>query len=95
MPRTRVVRDTGGVNAMRVAVVLLLAWAAYWAALPWIECASPDWLRFRPGSEVLRWCTFGGPPPNPTPPSALWPNLIVGALYVVVAVVVALRRKPL
>lgn len=80
----------------RLILALLLVWAAYWAALPWIDC-----MRANPfGIDVTftRLCTFGagsisadaarlGARPG------LWPDILVGLVYLVAAFIVA-RRRP-
>jgi hypothetical protein len=84
----------------RVALVVLLVWAAYWAALPWIDCARSMY----PFAAGVQACTFGGQaafgfpvptePPGGVPAWGLWPNILVGVVYLVVAVLVAARRPP-
>jgi hypothetical protein len=76
-----------GWNVGQLAVVLLLGWAAYWAALPWIDC-----VRQFPTAEVLRGCTFGvsGVPGGPA--ALVW-NLAVGSVYLLAALWVAFRRR--
>lgn len=81
-------------TTLRVAVLVLLVWGAYWAALPWLECAWPQF-RFGPTSETLRLCTFGGAEPNPYPGFGFGPNLFIAAVYLSFAVLVATRRRPL
>jgi len=83
----------------RLAVVVLLLFAAYFAAAPWVGCAFavPFWFV---DPFTLRACTFGDPAlksgygvPGFTGP--FWGNLIVGMLYVVAAIFVARRVRPL
>jgi hypothetical protein len=77
-------------NVAQITVVVLLVWAAYWAALPWIDC-----LRSFPAAvsinESVRFCTFGSAIPGFVPVHG-W-NLLAGALYVVAAVWVLVRRR--
>jgi hypothetical protein len=74
-----------GWNVARSTVVALLAWAAYWAALPWIDC-----IREFPTAEVARACTFGVGIAGFPPPTG-W-NAIVGAVYLAAALWVLARR---
>ena len=67
------------------AVVLLLIWGSYWAALPWIECVR-GWGPF--GAELARFCTVGGGPVF----GGLGWNLVAGAVYLVAAAWLGLRR---
>ncbi len=71
---------------LRAIVVVLLIWAAYWAALPWLDCARAV-SAFDRGLEL---CSFGAPLASPA--RILWPNLVLGAVYLVVAALVAARR---
>lgn len=71
---------------LRVALVILLVWAAYWAASPWIDC----WWSFPSG---LQGCTFGARELRGAPAWGYWPNVIVGLGYLLVAVLVADRRR--
>lgn len=77
---------------LRAGVVVLLVWAAYWAALPWIDCARS----FPFGIDIgfLSMCTFGFPfsDPRGLPNPVHWPNIVAGVIYLVAAVVVARRR---
>jgi hypothetical protein len=83
----------------RVALVVLLVWAAYWGALPWIDCARAMY----PFGSGLQLCTFGyqltfGSAPGPSgsfPAWGYWPNIIVGIVFVVAAELVATRRRPM
>jgi hypothetical protein len=74
-----------GWNVARLTVVALLAWAAYWAALPWIDC-----FREFPTAEVARAHTFGVGIAG-FPPATGW-NVIVGAVYLAAAPWVLARR---
>ena len=71
----------------QLTLVLLLAWAAYWAALPWIDClrAFPEAV---PMADSVRYCTFGVPGFL-----ALhgW-NVLAGGLFVGAATWVFFRR---
>jgi len=83
----------------RVGVVVLLLVGAYFAAAPWLGCAIalPFW---SVSAFTLRACTFGdvflrpsyGVPGFTGP---FWGNLVVGIVYLVVAILVARRRRPL
>ncbi len=75
---------------LRVALIALLMWAAYWAALPWIDCARALY----PFSGGLQECLFGSPF-APTNLWGFWPNTLVGVVYLLVAVLVAARRRPM
>lgn len=82
----------------RIAVVVLLLVAAYFAAAPWLGCtvALPFW---QVTAFALRACTFGdlalrsgyGVPGFTGP---FWGNLCVGIVYLVAAVLVARRIQP-
>ena len=63
----------------RVALFVLLVWAAYWAALPWIDCARANYAV----ASGLQDCTFGSP----------GRSVVVGIIYLVAAAVVATRRQ--
>ena len=86
---------------LRVALVVLLVWAAYWATLPWIDCVQSMY----PFETGVRACTFGAQvafgfpvptsPPGRVPTWGLWPNILVGVVYLVAAVLLAARRRPL
>jgi hypothetical protein len=83
----------------RLGVVILLLVAAYFAAAPWLGCAVvlPFW---HVDAFTLRVCTFGdvalrsgyGLPGFAGPH---WGNLAVGILYVIAAIFVARRMRPL
>jgi MYXO-CTERM domain-containing protein len=84
----------------RIALIALLVWAAYWAALPWIDCARVMYA-FGSGLQI---CTvgfqlavgFGFPSvPNGPPAWGYWPNLLFGLVFLVAAVLVARRRTPI
>jgi hypothetical protein len=64
----------------RIALVVLLVWAAYWAALPWIDCARANY-----SAAGLQDCTLS--------PHGL--NIIVGIVFLVAAELVATRRRPM
>lgn len=76
-------------NVAQITVVLLLLWAAYWAALPWVDC-----LRAFPAAvsvdDSVRLCTFGVPIPGFGIAHG-W-NLLAGALYVAAATWFSIRR---
>lgn len=76
---------------LRVVLVVLLVSAAYWAALPWIDCARAA-LPFGPGVPL---CTFGAPELGSAPTWGFWPNILFGVAYLIAAVLVAARRRPL
>jgi hypothetical protein len=76
-------------NVAQIAVVLLLVWGAYWAALPWIDCIRGFPAAVRVGDSV-RYCTFGIPEFSF---HAIGWNLVAGALYVAAALWL-LRRWP-
>jgi hypothetical protein len=74
-------------NVVQITVTLLLVWAAYWAALPWIDCLRAFPVAVPMGDSV-RYCTFGVPGFL-----ALrgW-NLLAGGLYVGAAIWSFFRR---
>jgi hypothetical protein len=66
---------------MRLTVVGLLVWGAYWAALPWIDCLRA----FPPAvsvSDKLTYCTFGIAA-YAVPGKGL--NLVAGGIYLAAA----------
>src|SRR5438876_6662312 len=69
-------------HVANLTVAVLLAWAAYWAALPWLDCirAFPSIV---PIGDPLRLCTFGFGLPGFQGPLG-W-NLLAGVLYVAAA----------
>ncbi len=82
-------------------MVALLLGGAFFAASPWLGCVVllPFW---RVDATMLRFCTFGFPGPFPPTGYGLpgftgpyWGNLMMGVLYLVAAIVVARRRRPL
>jgi hypothetical protein len=77
-------------DVAQLTVVALLAWGAYWAALPWIDCirAFPAAV---PIGDSLRFCTFGSGLSGFQGPLG-W-NLLAGVLYVAAAVWAAARRS--
>jgi hypothetical protein len=87
------------VTAARLGLVVLLLVAAYLAAAPWVGCAfvPPFWIV---DGGSLRACTFGdlalrsgyGVPGFTGP---FWGNLLAGIFYVIAALFVARRRRPL
>jgi hypothetical protein len=83
--RRPAIRRTG--NVAQITVVSLLVWAAYWAALPWIDClrAFPAAV---PIGDSFRYCTLG----VPFFPTIHGWNLLAGALYSGAAVWVLIRR---
>ena len=76
---------------LRVALVVLLVSAAFWAALPWIDCARSA-LPFGPGVQL---CTFGARELSGAPTWGFWPNILFGFVYLVAAGLVAARRRPM
>jgi hypothetical protein len=72
----------------RPVLVLLLAWAAYWAALPWVDCWRGLPVSLETSLDLMRACAVGvgvqtfGPQP-------LYPNILVALVYVIAAVGVA------
>ena len=70
-------------NVAQITVILLLVWAAYWAALPWIDClrAFPAAV---PVNDSVRFCTLGVPIPGFGTPHG-W-NLFASGLYVASAI---------
>ncbi len=92
--RTRLRSAT--MTPLRVAVLILLAWGAYWSALPWIDC-----LRAYPFGLDLnqaQFCTLGTPvfrSPGPGSPPAHLANLLVALAYVFTAVLTAVRGRPI
>lgn len=68
----------------RLGIVLaaLLAWGAYWAALPWLDCWRPSFGLV--GLQMVRYCTFGVGGTGALA-DGLYPNLLVAGLYVVAA----------
>lgn len=78
----------------RLAIVVLLVWAAYWAALPWIDCmrAFVPFAGLQGAVDLgLSGCTFGFLYTGPRTPGALYPDLVVAALYLVAGLWVAFR----
>jgi hypothetical protein len=92
---------------LRVAIVLLLVVAAFFAAGPWLGCVAPLLSGAPFGTLVgfpvlLRACTYGGTEfsigghsgfPGFTGP--YWGNLLVGIAYLVAAVFVARTKRAL
>jgi hypothetical protein len=90
----------------RLAIVLLLVIAAFFAAGPWLGCVAPP-LSGAPlgtmfNTVLLRACTYGGTEfsigghqgvPGFTGP--YWGNLLVGVAYLVAAVLVARTKRAL
>jgi hypothetical protein len=76
-------------NVAQITVALLLVWAAYWAALPWIDClrAFPAAV---PLNDSVRFCTVGVPIPGFGTPHG-W-NLVASGLYVASAIWFLVRR---
>lgn len=80
---------------VRQAIAVLLIWAAYWAALPWIDCMrafTPFGLR-NAVDLGLSSCTFGFPYTGPRTQGALYPDLVVAALYLAAGLWVAFRAR--
>ncbi|HEY3217491.1 MAG TPA: hypothetical protein VGK15_00220 [Candidatus Limnocylindria bacterium] len=81
----------------RIALFALLVWAAYWAALPWIDRARAMY----PLSSGLQLCTFGpqltfgSTPVSGIPAWGYGPNIAVGIVYLVAAALVGTRRRPM
>lgn len=80
-------------SRLRVAVAVLLVWGAYWAALPWIDCVRAVSV-FGIQGPFIAACTFGHPGAEPGP-GAAWPNVVVGAVYLVSAAILFTRRRPI
>ena len=88
-------------TAARVAVVMLLVLAAFFASAPWLSCVLVIPV-FRIDLTSLQLCTLGiggfhlpagyGLPGFTGP---YWGNLIVGIAYLVAAVAVGKRLRPL
>jgi hypothetical protein len=92
---------------LRVAIVLLLVIAAFFAAGPWLGCVAPPLSGAPLGTLVgvpvlLRACTYGATEfsigvhqgfPGFTGP--YWGNLVVGIAYLVAAVLVARTKRAL
>jgi hypothetical protein len=81
---------------LRIGIAMLLAWGAYWAALPWVDCMRAFMafgLRTATDSG-LQACSFGIPVFLSGPPEH-WPNLVFAAVYVIAALFVILRRRPI
>ena len=81
----------------RIALFALLVWAAYWAALPWIDCARAMYA-FGSGLQLCTLgpqLTFGSTPAGGHPPWGYGPNILVGIVYLVAAALVATRRRPM
>ena len=80
----------------RLALAALLVWAAYWSALPWIDCMRA-FLAFGPGLAIdvggPGICTFGASAFGPSGPPPHWLNLLVAAVYLGAAAVVIRRRR--
>ncbi|TME71107.1 MAG: hypothetical protein E6H89_00430 [Chloroflexi bacterium] len=77
-------------HVANLTVAVLLAWAAYWAALPWLDCIRA-FHAIVPIGEPLRLCTFGFGLPGFQGPLG-W-NLLAGVLYVAAAIWAAARRR--
>src|SRR5207244_3704690 len=73
----------------RAGLVVLLVGGAYFAALPWINCAFG--LRFW-APDLIRICTFGTGVEAFTGPGALWPYLLIAIIYLFAALGVALTK---
>jgi hypothetical protein len=74
-------------DVAHLTVVGLLVWAAYWAALPWIDC-----VRQFPTADVVRGCSFGVSEVPGGPAALVW-NLAVGSVYLLAALWVAFRQR--
>lgn len=72
-------------TVLRAIVIALLVWAAYWAALPWLDCLGA----FTSLEGGPRVCTFGSPVGGP----AFGLNLLLGMAYLAVAAVILMRRR--
>ena|SRR2546428_10726245 len=85
---------------IRLAAVVGLLSAAFWAALPWLGCAWNP-ITKTVDLDSLRICTFGfpglpGPPTGYGVPGFVgpyWGNLIVGIAYAIAAAVVTLKAR--
>ncbi len=80
-------------RVVRAALVILLVGGAYFAALRWLQCVFP----FGPGRwypQMWGFCAFGSGNAafDQTGPGPLWPNLVVGGVYVIAALYVARAR---
>ena len=97
-------------RAMRVVLIVLLVVGAYLAAAPWLGCIHlvyfiPGHGLFSTLSpQLIGLCTFGiNTFPFPVTPGQgipgfsgpYWGNLFLGILYLVAAVFVTRRRRPL
>jgi hypothetical protein len=80
-------------TSLRAVLVVLLLGGAYFASLPWTNCAFGLGLRLQP--DLIRICSFGtgiaafdsqGPGPR-------WPYAVFVAVYLVAAAVVAFNRR--
>ena len=84
----------------RLAVVLLLVAGAFFAAGPWLSCAAvPMFVARRVIPDVAATCTFGqfassgyGLPGFAGP---YWGDLLVGLVYLIAAIWLALWRRTL
>jgi len=65
-----------------IVLTFLLAWGAYWAALPWLDCWRPSFGLV--GLPMVRYCTFGVGGTGALK-EGLYPNVLVAALYVAAA----------
>src|SRR5438132_508621 len=77
-------------HVANLTVAVLLAWAAYWAALPWLDCIRA-FHAIVPIGEPLRLCTFGFGLPGFQGPLG-W-TLLAGVLYVAAASWAAACRR--
>jgi hypothetical protein len=87
------------VTAARLGVVILLLAGAFFVLAPWLSCALvvPIW-RFN--AFTISACTFGDPALAsgygvPGFAGPYWGRLLVGIVYLVAAVLVIQRRRPL
>lgn len=67
---------------MILVVTGLLAWGAYWAALPWLDCWRPSFRLV--GPLMVSYCTFGVGGTGALK-EGLYPNVLVAVLYLAAA----------
>ncbi len=78
-------------TVVRLGTALLLIWAAYWAALPWLDCMrSVGQFGLRPAIDIgLSACTFG----STNGPSGHYLNVLVAVIYVAAGCWLAVRTR--
>jgi hypothetical protein len=85
-----------GRRGLRIAVVLLLLSAAYWAALPWLTCATPPHALLPSLGPLLGVCTVGvGSSGGASAFGGYGVNLAFGIFYLASAAFVAVTKRPL